>query len=144
MQYQQILAAVDTTEDSKQVLDAAQRLSRDHDAPLSLVTVVKPFMQVYGGIDTAAIADIERGAVDQATAALNERAESLGLDSDHVFVVRGTPAVEIRTLAREIEASVIVIGTHGRSGMGLMLLGSTANGVLHGTDCDVLAIRISQ
>ncbi len=38
----------------------------------------------------------------------------------------------------------IVVGTHGRHGMGLMFLGSTVSGVLQGIDCDVFAIRITE
>ncbi len=40
-----------------------------------------------------------------------------------------------------MDADLIVLGTHGRHGLGL-ILGSTANGVLHGASCDVLAVRI--
>ena len=50
-------------------------------------------------------------------------------------------AEEIHTLANEINTDLIVIGTHGRSGLKL-LLGSTANSVLHSAKQDVLAVRI--
>jgi universal stress protein A len=53
----------------------------------------------------------------------------------------GNPAHEIRDAATELEADLIVVGTHGRHGLGL-LLGSTANAVLHGVGCDVLAVRV--
>jgi universal stress protein A len=55
--------------------------------------------------------------------------------------VIGKPAAEIKLLAEELKAGLIVIGSHGRHGLG-MILGSTANGVLHGASCDVLAVRI--
>lgn len=44
-------------------------------------------------------------------------------------------------MAEEQKADLIVIGSHGRHGLG-RLLGSTANGVLQGAPCDVLAVRI--
>ncbi len=144
MEYTHILAAIDTTDDAKEVLGAAQQLAKDHGAKLSLVTVVKSFTQVYSAIDTPNIADLEEGTINEARERLNDHAKTLGLTDNRVFVLRGNPAVQIRDLARELDAGAIVIGTHGRHGMGLMFLGSTASGVLHGVDCDVLAIRITE
>ena len=144
MKYKHILAAVDTTDDAKEILSAAKQLAEDHDATLSLVTVIKSFRQIYGAIDTPNIANIEEDAINEARERLNEHARTLGLSDDRVFVLRGNPAGEIRNLAKELDAGAIVVGTHGRHGMGLMFLGSTASGVLHGTHCDVLAVRIAE
>ena len=55
----------------------------------------------------------------------------------------GRPEVEIHTKAEEIGADLIVVGSHGRYGLAL-LMGSTANGVLHGATCDVLAVRVGE
>ena len=46
-------------------------------------------------------------------------------------------------MAKDIGADLIVVGSHGRYGLAL-LMGSTANGVLHGATCDVLAVRVGQ
>ena len=51
--------------------------------------------------------------------------------------------LEVNFLPSDIAADLIVIGSHGRHGLAL-LLGSTANGVLHGAPCDVLAIRVGK
>ena len=144
MKYKHILAAIDSTDDAKEVLSAAQQLAEDHDAMLSLVTVIKSFTQIYSTIDTPNIAKLEEGTISEAREHLNEHARTLGLADDRVFVLRGNPAEEIRDLAKELGAGAIVIGTHGRHGMGLMFLGSTASSVLHGTNCDVLAIRLAE
>jgi len=53
----------------------------------------------------------------------------------------GDPSDEIQNFANEIHADLIVIVTHGRSGIKL-LLGSTANAVLHGVKQDVLAVHM--
>jgi universal stress protein A len=58
-----------------------------------------------------------------------------------VYTKTGNPSDETHNLAKEIQADLIVIGTHGQSGLKL-LLGSTANAVLHGVKCDVLAVKI--
>ena len=142
--YKHVLGAVDTTDDAKEVLSAAQQLSKDHGATLSFVTVVKHVKQVYGAIDAARIARFEQEAVNAARERLEEHARTCGVDNDRVFALLGHPATEIRELAKELDIDAIIIGTHGRHGMGLMFLGSTASGVLHGINCDVLAIRIPE
>ena len=53
----------------------------------------------------------------------------------------GQPRQEIHHLAKEHECDLIVVGSHGRHGLAL-LLGSTANDVLHGAPCDVLAVHL--
>jgi universal stress protein A len=58
-----------------------------------------------------------------------------------VYTKTGNPSNEIHNLAKEIQAYLIMIGTHGQSGLKL-LLGSIANAVLHGVKCDVLAVKI--
>ncbi len=144
MKYKHILAAIDTTDEAKEVLSAAEQLTKDHGATLSLVTVIKSFRQLYGAIDTPNMANIEEDTINEAHERLNEHAKTLGVSDDRVFVRHGNPAAEIRNLANELDAGVVIIGTHGRHGMGLMFLGSTASGVLHGTHCDVLAVRITE
>ena len=59
----------------------------------------------------------------------------------HTHVVVGAAADEIHAAAEKLGSDLIVIGTHGRSGMRL-LLGSTANAVLHGVKTDVLAVKV--
>jgi universal stress protein A len=54
----------------------------------------------------------------------------------------GLVKAEIFSLVDEVAADLIVVGTHGRHGVGL-LLGSTATSVIHGTPCDVLSVRVA-
>ncbi len=58
-------------------------------------------------------------------------------------LAEGNPAIEIHAMAEKLDADVMVIGSHGRSGLSLMF-GSTANSVLHGSKCDVLAVRVGK
>jgi len=53
------------------------------------------------------------------------------------------PDSEIHRLAKDQGLDLIVVGSHGRHGLSL-LLGSTSTGVLHGAKCDVLAVRIQK
>uniref|UniRef100_UPI0035614A7D universal stress protein n=1 Tax=Zhongshania sp. TaxID=1971902 RepID=UPI0035614A7D len=56
-------------------------------------------------------------------------------------LLSGRPDSQIHELAKTLEVDLVIVGSHGRKGLAL-LLGSTANGVLHGADCDVLAVRV--
>ncbi len=145
MAYTKILAAIDLTDEAQQVLDQARETTQQNGAKLSLIVVVKPINQVYSGFDVAALSSdaamIEADAVRQAQQRIAEYAKVLGIPANRTYVGRGNPAHEIREMAAELDVDLIVMGTHGRHGLGL-LLGSTATGVLHGCPCDVLTVRI--
>ena len=144
MPYQKILVAVDLTEEAEEVLAAAQNAARDNDANLFACSVIRPLARTYGGLDMANVVSgmpFEEEMRTQATGKLINLGDEFGISSTDVYVRMGSPAAEIRALADEIQADLIVIGTHGRQGLGL-LLGSTANAVLHGVGCDVLVIKI--
>lgn len=146
MAYRHILAAVDLSEESLQVLDKARAEADQHGARLSVLSVVKPLTQVYGGIDIAPLGgsnvSFEQQAVEQARSQLGALAQRYRIAGADAHVLLGAPAYDIREFARSADADLIVIGTHGRHGLGL-LLGSTANGVLHGVDRDVLVVRVN-
>jgi universal stress protein A len=72
---------------------------------------------------------------------LTALAKDLNVDEADLRLETGSPKQEIIRIAEEIQADLIVLGSHGRHGLAL-LLGSTANGVLHYAGCDVLAVRI--
>ena len=72
---------------------------------------------------------------------LSSVAAHQGFDGAPGTATVGNPAYEIKGFASAKGADLIVIGSHGRHGVGRML-GSTANGVLHDAPCDVLAVRV--
>jgi len=57
-------------------------------------------------------------------------------------IVTGIPYEEIIRSAREAAASLIVLGTHGRTGLDHLIFGSTAERVVRGASCPVLTIRL--
>jgi universal stress protein A len=143
--YSNILVAIDMSEQSREVLDAAQSVASTSSARLHLVTVIKPLTQVYGGLDMAPISSgavsFEEEAVTQARQQLETLASDYGISGDDIHIILGSPAQEIREIAIGCKADLIVIGSHGRHGINL-LLGSTANAVLHDAGCNVLAVRL--
>ena len=145
MTYKTILVAVDTTDEAEDVLEVAREIAEEQGAKISAVTVIRPvasfYIDLYSTLEASPDAGIETLATERTTAWLMDLAKRYGIDADAVTVVVGTPAVEIRQLAEKIGADLIVLGTHGRHGLGLML-GSTASAVLHGAPCDVLAVKV--
>ncbi len=145
MAYEKILVAIDLTDEAQEVVAAARVQAEAAQAPeLHLINVVKPLTHTHGGIDVGAataVISLEKQLRDKAGELIRDIADTAGISQDHVHLRHGHPASEIKAAAEELQADLIVIGTHGRHGLGL-LLGSTANGVLHGVQCDVLTVRI--
>ena len=142
--FQQVLVAVDGTEEADRVVERAVAMAAPSGAKVSLLSVVKPLEHVYAGMDVAAWEGTGPGFVDEVEATMQSRLAELALASGatgECILRRGNPAHEIHAVAAELAADLVVVGTHGRHGFSL-LLGSTANAVLHGAKTDVLAVRL--
>ena len=139
--YSKILMAVDLSDDSDKVAERAMAIARNNDAVLHLIHVIEPLSFAYGGDIPMDFSGIQDEIHQQAVAQLQKFATKYSLDDECRHVVLGQPEVEIHALAEELGADLIVVGSHGRYGLAL-LMGSTANGVLHGASCDVLAVRV--
>jgi nucleotide-binding universal stress UspA family protein len=81
-----------------------------------------------------------RKEADRHLERLADRASQVGL-SVKTQVVIGIPSQKITDIARDNGDDLVVVGTHGRTGLGHMLLGSTAERVIRGAPCPVLAVR---
>ena len=139
--YQNILVAIDLTEEAPQVLTKATRLAQLYGATLHLIHVVEPVGYAYGGDLPLDLSDLQRQLEDNAATKLAEHAREYGInEGDHEIVV-GRPGNEVKKKAKENGSDLIVVGSHGRHGIQL-LLGSTANSILHGAEMDVLAVRV--
>ena len=140
-EYQKVLVAVDLSEDSGLVAQRAIAIARNHDADVHLIHVIEPLSFAYGGDIPMDFSGIQDEIHQQANSQLQQFAKAQGIAEPNRHIVLGKPEVEIHATQEEIGADLIVVGSHGRHGLGL-LMGSTANGVLHGAKCDVLAVRV--
>ena len=140
-EYKHILVGVDLTVESRDVSKKACTLRNACDCRFSCVHVIEPLSLAYGGDIPMDLSTIQEQIQDTAKSHLAEFAKTLGIEEADRHLIFGRPETEIHTLANEIGADLIVVGSHGRHGLAL-LLGSTANGVLHGAPCDVLAVRV--
>ncbi len=141
--YQHILVPLDVSDEARQVLDRGQDLARRYGARLSLLHVVEPVIidTSYDLIGPLPI-EIDEPLLQRGRDFLQQIAREFRLDA-HQDVVLGPVKGTILDYAQENQVDLIVIGTHGRHGV-KRLLGSTANAVLHGTPCDVHAVRIRE
>lgn len=146
--YRRILVAVDATDEAEAVLKAAMNVDPRGAESFYLVTVVPPLYAGVGGMDGGAFAaswplrELEAAAMKEITNLTRERAARYGIAPERVAVLYGRPATEIHAEAQRLQADLIVIGAHGRKALPRLVLGSTANAVLHGAPCDVLTVRI--
>ena len=141
--YQHILLAVDFFEQCDIVINRAKDLAERYQATLSLVHVVDslPITDAGYGADIPFNLDLTAELMNNAKVRLTELAVKLAVPEECQWLEMGSPKVEIIRIAEENKVDLIVIGSHGRHGLAL-LLGSTANSVLHHAQCDVLAVRL--
>ena len=139
MKFQRVLVAVDGSEFAAHALIVASALAKSVGAEVGLVYVIDPaFMGSETGIPAdqlwAMLRNEGRGLLDTAAAAIPEHAHPWK------FLREGTPWKEIVASAREWPADVIVIGTHGRSGVSRLVFGSTAEGVVRHAGRPVMVV----
>jgi universal stress protein A len=142
--YQHILVATDLAEDSDQVLARAMALAAGGDIRISLLHVVE-----YIPVDPAGEAllpppvDMEEELMGSARQRIETLISRHGLEPAQVLVEIGQTKGEIKRVAAEIGADLIVLGSRERHGLAL-LMGGTQRSVVHNAPCDVLAVRIQE
>ena len=142
--YYRIVVPTDFSECSRAAWDEAQRLARAFGSELVLLHVLvepAPFSgapfglgvgrEFYDGIRRWAEGELQRWIEAPKAAGLAVRGE----------IRTGVAHREIVDLATDTRADLVVIGTHGRSGLDRALLGSVADRVLRLAPCPVLAVR---
>lgn len=145
--YKKIALAVDFYADNKDVIETARQVRGDSDAQLLLVHVCEPITAFYAVDGVAAwggqMANLESSMRVEAKKHLLAVAAQLEVNEDSCHLLHGVVADEIHQLVEQQNVDLVVLGSHGKHGLKL-LLGSTASSVLHGASCDVLAVRISE
>ena len=134
--YKHVLLATDLIETTAPVAAEAKQQAEMTGAKLSIVYVIEP-ISTYG---FPLVTDMGIEGVNHARAALSDLCEALGIDADNQYICTGSPKREVLQLATKLGADLIVVGSHGRHGLS-RLLGSTAIGVIHGSECDVLVVK---
>ena len=145
MNYQHVLCAVDFSDESLEVGRRARDIAQKYGARLSLIHIVEDVnISLGGGYELLPVLpDLpDEALLQEARTALEKLAQQLEVKDIRLWVVNAISTKEgIFGAVQEHHVDLIVVGSHGRHGLSL-LLGSTANAVLHGAPCDVLAVRI--
>lgn len=137
--YKHILLAVDVCGEYEALVEKALKI-KGNDTRLSIIHVVEPvyYPESYVGGLTV---DLQKKSIEFAQSELKELVRKHGLGEENQHIEVGSPARLIHQYAENNDVDLVVIGSHGKHGLQL-ILGSTATGVLHGAKCDVLAVRV--
>lgn len=139
--YTHILLATDLTDETDYIINKVRTIRGYTGAKLNIVHVVEPlpgYSYAYLGVE-----DIEGQLIDEAKTAIAKLGNELSVEGKDQWVEVGPTKNKILSVAESIGADLIVCGSHGRHGLSL-LLGSTANAILHGAKCDVLTVRLPE
>ncbi|MFT7219364.1 MAG: universal stress protein A [Candidatus Azotimanducaceae bacterium] len=142
--YKKVLLAVDYHEDNMEVIATASELQQLYDAELHIVHVNEPLSVAYAadGVTWGSqVYELDTIIRKENEKKMEELKAALSLSDDQCHQVEGRPSTRIHEICEEGDFDLIVLGTHGQHGLQL-LLGSTANAVLHGSPCDVLSVRL--
>ena len=141
--YKRIILAVELLAKSdRRLIEHAQYLVHDFKADVILVHAV-PHEGMYVEENLEIEFEMQDALLRDATSKMQELSKSLNIPGKHQVVEKGLAKTVILEAAAKHKADLIMIGSHGRHGLQL-LLGSTANAVLHEAKCDVLAVRLKE
>lgn len=143
--YRHILFATDFSEYAEEIAARAKELAQKYQAQLSIAHVFDclPIRDLANDFVVPYDFDLQEELIKVAEQKVRRFAEQLQIPETRRWLELGNPGEEITRIAERQNVDLIVLGSHGRSGLAL-LLGSTANAVLHHAKCDVLAVRIKE
>lgn len=143
--YKHVLVAADlVSSDDDPVAERAQEISKASGAKISLIHVVEAF---YNYVSPYVVEDTlgwEEQTLEAAKQKLSELGKRLEVPPENTHVTLGEAKRDILKVAGDIGADLIIVGSHGRHGLGLLLFGSVAGELLKAANCDVLAVNVPE
>lgn len=133
-----ILHPTDFSDNADYAFRLAERIARDYQARIVILHVVTPIVMYGDGVmpvpDDNWQAELRRK--------LRERQPHDPKIKAEYLLLEGEPVTEIDRVAQEQNCDLIVMGTHGRTGLGRLLMGSVAEGVVRKAPCAVLTVKV--
>jgi nucleotide-binding universal stress UspA family protein len=140
--FKKIMVPVDFSDKSKETLAYAQSFAKDFGATLDIIHIVEP--PAYPEFGYAHLAVKERAVLQAAKKQLASFLDSEKVDMDLVnthSVKTGSAHFQITEWAKKKKSDLIILSTHGNTGLKHVLLGSTAERVVQHAPCSVLVAR---
>ena len=141
--YTHILVPTDFSKTSGLAVSRAKSLVQKFGAKITVLHVVNYVPPGYIAPELPGSLATESALIERARSYLAGWLEQYDLSDCAQLIVSGSAKTEIVNAAREQSADLIVMGTHGETGLA-RFMGSTANAVIHHAHCDVLTTRLSQ
>ena len=144
MSFQKVLIAIDEDPVAAHAAEVGMELARDLHAQAALIYVIDPAL-VFAPDAGIAADDLVVGARQDAARLVADFRARLQADAHALgFVPLGSPGPEIVKAAKEWQANLVVIGSHGRRGITRALVGSVAEAVVRHAPCPVVVVRGSE
>jgi nucleotide-binding universal stress UspA family protein len=136
-----VLIATDFSSCSNQALDIGLKLAKAHQAEASVILVLPSNEFMLAGPD-AYVAARDAACRDMANLKVELRSSQSYIEGSdyHLYLLEGEVAPRILSFAQEKQIDLIILGTHGRSGLGKALMGSVAERVFRGSPVPVMTI----
>ena len=143
MRFKKLLVPHDFSDPSREALQAAAQIAADSGAELVLVHVWQPTAHSYGGpVFPVSFAEDFISQAKEGLESARGDAERAGATRVSTTVLTGAPWHEIVELLRkDASFDLVVLGTHGRTGLKHVLLGSVAEKIVRHAPCPVLVVR---
>ena len=140
-EYSHLMVTTDFSDESARAAARAARIAADSGARLSVVHIVDYIPPPYAAAEIPAEYSSPETLMEAARDHLASWVAEQGISCDNQWAEPGSPKSEIGRVAKEHGVDLIVIGTHGLSGLKHLLLGSIAERVVQKAPCPVLTVK---
>lgn len=143
--FDKILIAIDFSENSDFAFDYALTLGRQFQAEMTILHVINEPVDLRGFyVPHISFEQLEKEIEEGAEKMMEKfcQTKMAGFTNYKTAIVTGVPYEEIIRKAVDTATSLIVLGTHGRTGLDHIIFGSTAERVVRSASCPVLTIRM--
>ena len=144
MSFEQILVPYDASSYANHAFDDALKIAEKFGSKITVLTVLGTKVEQSTGISLEKAIEIQERHEDAATKILKDLeglAKEKGVEFSFKVIYEPSPYKGIVNFSNSNSMDLIVMGTHGRSGIKKALLGSVASGVVEHANCPVLIIK---